>query len=63
LKGPSHRKKINPSDIEKIVAKIAKIPNRSVSTSDREKLETLDRRLEEVVFGQDSAIKALVTSI
>ncbi len=63
LKGPSHRKKINPSDIEKIVAKIAKIPNRSVSTSDREKLETLDRRLEEVVFGQDSAIKELVTSI
>ncbi|HIJ54643.1 MAG TPA: ATP-dependent Clp protease ATP-binding subunit ClpA [Deltaproteobacteria bacterium] len=63
LKGPSQRKKINPSDIEKIVAKIAKIPNRSVSTSDREKLETIEDRLKEVVFGQDSAIQALVTAI
>ena len=63
LTGGAHRKKIHPTDIEKIVAKIAKIPNRSVSTSDREKLETLDGELKQVVFGQDSAIQALVTAI
>jgi len=63
LTGGSHRKKIHPSDIEKIVAKIAKIPNRSVSTSDRGKLETFEGELKQVVFGQDSAIKSLATSI
>jgi ATP-dependent Clp protease ATP-binding subunit ClpA len=63
LSGASSRKKINPSDIEKIVAKMARIPTQSVSTSDRSKLENLDSRLREVVFGQDDAIGALVTSI
>ncbi len=63
LSGPTTRKKINPSDIEKIVAKIARIPAQSVSTSDRVKLESLESGLKSVVFGQDNAIKALVTSI
>ncbi len=63
LSGSPRRKKINPSDIESIVAKMAKIPPRSVSTSDRTKLEVLDERLKSVVFGQDDAIKSLVTSI
>ena len=63
LNGGSNRKKIHPSDIEKIIAKIAKIPNRSVSTSDRMKLETLEERLKQVVFGQDDAIQSLTTSI
>lgn len=63
LKGSSHRKKINPSDIEKIVAKIARIPTRNVSTSDKAKLGNLEERLKEFVFGQDAAIKSLVTSI
>ncbi len=63
LSGSSRRKKINPSDIEKIVAKIAKIPTQSVSSSDRSKLENLDERLKQVVFGQDDAIKNLITSI
>jgi ATP-dependent Clp protease ATP-binding subunit ClpA len=63
LSGASTRKKINPADIEKIVAKMARIPTRSVSTSDRTKLENLEGGLKEVVFGQDDAIKALVTSI
>jgi len=63
LSGSSRRKKINPSDIEKIVAKIAKIPTQSVSTSDRSKLKDLDERLKQVVFGQDDAIKNLITSI
>jgi len=63
LSGSSRRKNINPADIEKIVAKMAKIPNVSVSTSDRTKLERLEERLKQVVFGQDVAISALVTSI
>jgi ATP-dependent Clp protease ATP-binding subunit ClpA len=63
LSGATGRKKINPADIEKIVAKMARIPTRSVSTSDRSKLENLEARLKEVVFGQDDAIRSLVTSI
>ncbi|MBW1751779.1 MAG: ATP-dependent Clp protease ATP-binding subunit ClpA [Deltaproteobacteria bacterium] len=63
LKGGSHRKKINPKDIEKIVAKMARIPAISVSTPDKAKLGSLDDKLKEVVFGQDDAIKSLVTSI
>jgi ATP-dependent Clp protease ATP-binding subunit ClpA len=63
LSGGSTRKKINPADIEKIVAKMARIPTQSVSTSDRSKLENLADGLKRVVFGQDDAIQALVTSI
>jgi ATP-dependent Clp protease ATP-binding subunit ClpA len=63
LKGGSHRKKINPKDIEKIVAKMARIPAISVSTPDKAKLGSLDDKLKGVVFGQDDAIKSLVTSI
>jgi ATP-dependent Clp protease ATP-binding subunit ClpA len=61
---PSRRKKtIGVHDIEDIVAKIARIPPKSVSTSDREALRNLDRDLKLVVFGQDDAIAALATSI
>ena len=63
LSGSTQRKKINPADIEKIVAKMARVPTQSVSTSDRSKLENLENGLKEVVFGQDDAISALVTSI
>jgi ATP-dependent Clp protease ATP-binding subunit ClpA len=63
LSGGAHRTKINPADIEKIVAKMARVPTVSVSTPDKAKLETLDSRLKQVVFGQDDAITALVTSI
>jgi ATP-dependent Clp protease ATP-binding subunit ClpA len=63
LSGSTRRKKINPADIEKIIAKMARVPTVSVSTSDRSKLENLEADLKEVVFGQDDAINALVTSI
>jgi ATP-dependent Clp protease ATP-binding subunit ClpA len=63
LSGATTRKKINPADIEKIVAKMARIPTQSVSTSDRTKLENLEDGLKRFVFGQDDAIKALATSI
>jgi len=63
LSGSTHRKKINPADIEKIIAKMARVPTQSVSTSDRSKLGNLADGLKKVVFGQDDAISALVTSI
>ncbi len=63
LSGSSARKKINPADIEKIVAKMARIPAVSVSTSDKKKLETLEDRLKQKVFGQDDALRSIVTSI
>lgn len=63
LTGDARRKKIHPSDIEKIVAKMARIPTVSVSTSDKTKLEGLEDKLKEVVYGQDEAINSLVKSI
>ncbi len=63
LSGAPNRKKIHPRDIEKIVSKMARIPSVSVTTSDRDKLENLEGSLRGVVFGQDTAIETLVTSI
>jgi ATP-dependent Clp protease ATP-binding subunit ClpA len=63
LNGAGRRKKIHPRDIEKIVAKMARIPMRSVSSSDRSKLQNLSKQLGQVVFGQENAIQSLVTAI
>jgi ATP-dependent Clp protease ATP-binding subunit ClpA len=57
------KKTIGKSDIEDIVAKIARIPAKNVSTDDRNSLKTLDRDLKNVVFGQDKAIDALASAI
>ena len=57
------KKTIGPKDVEQIVATMAKIPPRSVSSSDREQLGNLDRDLKLVVFGQDEAIDALASTI
>jgi len=57
------KKMIGPKDIERIVAKIAKIPPRSVSTSDKEQLQNLERDLKLTVFGQDAAIETLASTI
>lgn len=57
------RKLIGRGDIEEIVAKIARIPPRSVSNDDRQSLRTLERDLKNVVFGQDPAIDALAKAI
>ena len=57
------RKQITPRDIEKVVARMARIPSRQVSTSDREKLLNLDKELKGVVFGQDRAIELLSKAI
>jgi ATP-dependent Clp protease ATP-binding subunit ClpA len=57
------KKVIGKHEIEEIIAKIARIPPRSVSSDDRNTLKTLDRDLKAVVFGQDKAIEALATAI
>ena len=61
---PSRRKKtIGVADVEAVVAKIARIPPRSVSRSDREVMRHLDRDLKMMVFGQDRAIETLVAAV
>ena len=54
---------IGKNEVEEIVAKIARIPAKNVSSDDRNALKTLDRDLRNVVFGQDKAIDALVSAI
>ena len=64
LQPPSKRKKvIGVGDIEAVVAKIARIPPKSVSSDDRETLQKLEQNLQMVVFGQTAAISSLATSI
>ncbi len=61
---PSKRKKIiGVTDIEEIVARIARIPPKSVSANDKEALRNLERDLRMTVFGQDEAITALASAI
>ncbi|WP_029685794.1 ATP-dependent Clp protease ATP-binding subunit ClpA [Tatumella saanichensis] len=60
----SKRKKtINVQDIETVVARIARIPEQSISATDRDTLRNLDSRLKMLVFGQDKAIDALSEAI
>ncbi len=57
------RRVVHVKDIEEVVAKMAKIPPRSVSASDQIRLQNLEEELRRKVFGQDEAIKALTTAI
>ncbi len=60
----SKRKKIiSKTEVEDIVAKIARIPAANVSNDDRGKLKTLERDLKNVVFGQDKALDMLASSV
>src|SRR5476651_65698 len=62
---PEHkrRKTVTLKDVEEIVAKIARIPPKSVSADDKETLRNLERDLKSMVFGQDKAIEALSAAI
>jgi ATP-dependent Clp protease ATP-binding subunit ClpA len=57
------KKIVNTIDVENMVAKIAKIPPKTVHVDDKYKLKSLDKDLKEVVFGQDEAIDKVATSI
>lgn len=54
---------VDVSEIEYIVARMARIPPKQVSASDRDVLKSLDRNLKMVVFGQDEAIDSLASAI
>jgi ATP-dependent Clp protease ATP-binding subunit ClpA len=61
---PSKRKKtISKTEVEEIVAKIARIPPANVSNDDRGKLQTIERDLKSVVFGQDKALEVLASAV
>ena len=62
---PKSKRKINigVADIENIVAKLARIPSRQVSSDDKSQLKTLDDELKLGVFGQDRAVETLSTAI
>jgi ATP-dependent Clp protease ATP-binding subunit ClpA len=64
LQPPSRRKKqISVSDVEQIVAKIARIPPKTVSSTDKSALRDLETNLKMVIFGQDPAINSLSSAI
>ena len=63
LPANKRKKTISKTEIEEIVAKIARIPAANVSNDDRSKLKTLERDLKSVVFGQDKALDILASSV
>ncbi|WP_318419162.1 ATP-dependent Clp protease ATP-binding subunit ClpA [Photobacterium leiognathi] len=62
---PANRRKktVNVSDIEAMIAKMARIPEKSISSSDRDVLQSLDDKLKMLVFGQNDAIDVLTETI
>jgi ATP-dependent Clp protease ATP-binding subunit ClpA len=54
---------ITPHDIELVIAKIARIPERTVTSSEKDKLATLEASLKQEVFGQDQAIESVVKAV
>ncbi len=64
LQGENRKKRvINSTEIEQVVAKMAHVPTKTVSTSDKEVLRNLVRDLKMMIFGQDEAIEALGAAI
>src|SRR6185503_5137219 len=54
---------VDTRDIEKVAARAARIPDRQASSSDRERLRTLEESLQRVVFGQDEAVRLVAQAI
>ncbi len=63
LPASKRKKTIGQSEIEAIIAKMARIPEKTVSATDKDLLKNLERNLKMVVFGQDKAIEALSAAI
>jgi ATP-dependent Clp protease ATP-binding subunit ClpA len=63
LPASKRKKTISKTEVEEIVAKIARIPPANVANDDRGKLQTLERDLKSVVFGQDKALEVLASSV
>ena len=60
---PADRPVVTVSGIERVVAKMARVPEKQASSSDKERLRTLEESLERVVFGQSEAVASVVTAI
>ncbi|VWX63123.1 ATPase and specificity subunit of ClpA-ClpP ATP-dependent serine protease, chaperone activity [Burkholderiales bacterium 8X] len=63
LPANKRKKTITKAEVEEIVAKIARIPPANVSNDDRGKLQTIERDLKSVVFGQDKALEVLASAV
>ncbi|WP_108127024.1 ATP-dependent Clp protease ATP-binding subunit ClpA [Saccharospirillum mangrovi] len=63
LPSSKRKKSIGVPDVEKVIASIARIPEKSVSRNDKEVLESLERNLKMTVFGQEQAIEQLASAI
>ncbi|KPU91243.1 ATP-dependent Clp protease ATP-binding subunit ClpA [Variovorax paradoxus] len=63
LPASKRKKTISKTEVEEIVAKIARIPPANVSNDDRSKLQTIERDLKSVVFGQDKALEVLASAV
>ncbi|HWT21079.1 MAG TPA: ATP-dependent Clp protease ATP-binding subunit ClpA [Variovorax sp.] len=63
LPASKRKKTISKTEVEDIVAKIARIPPANVSNDDRGKLQTIERDLKSVVFGQDKALEVLASAV
>lgn len=64
LLAPSRRPKtIHAKDVEIVIARMAKVPPKTVSASDKDRLMTLERELQSVIFGQDHAVARVVSAI
>ncbi|GAB4265496.1 MAG: ATP-dependent Clp protease ATP-binding subunit ClpA [Deferrisomatales bacterium] len=61
--GRQPKRLVRARDVEAVVAKMARIPPRTVSLSDRERLGNLESELKKVIFGQDRAVESLVAAI
>jgi ATP-dependent Clp protease ATP-binding subunit ClpA len=63
LPASRRNKTVRPADIEKVVARMARIPQKTISADDKVQLQNLDEELRKVIFGQDEAVTNLVTAI
>jgi ATP-dependent Clp protease ATP-binding subunit ClpA len=63
LPANKRKKTISKTEVEEIVAKIARIPPANVSNDDRGKLQNIERDLKSVVFGQDKALEVLASAV
>ncbi len=63
LPASKQKKTVRTGDIEKTIARIARIPSRNVTVSDKERLRTIERDLKLSVFGQDEAIATLASAV
>jgi ATP-dependent Clp protease ATP-binding subunit ClpA len=60
---PEDKRTVTAAEVEQVVARIARIPDKQATSSDRERLRTLEESLRRVVFGQDEAVRVVAAAI